>query len=110
MSEKYTKQDLDIHHTDYGKDDIKKIKNPLLRKLYMKRGMSDTTYLISKYFTEVLGDDGWCYDKARDYDTLDEQRKHLEEDFLFYTQSENVRDFFSKETINELEKYAHFVL
>ena len=32
------------------------------------------------------------------------------EDFLFYTQSENVRDFFSKETINELEKYAHFVL
>ena len=110
MTEKYKKYRLDLHHTNYRKDDIKKIKNPLLRKLYMKRWMIDTTYLISKYFTEVLGDDGYCYDKARDYDTLDEQRKHLEEDFLFYTQSDNVRDFFTKETINELEKYAHFVL
>ena len=98
-----------IYDKNYRLDLIENIKNPRLRKLYQKWGINETTYLITQYFCEVLGDDGVFYNTYRDCFEQEKHKEKMLKDFNWLTTAENMKDFFNALQIKELKKYAHFV-
>ena len=99
-----------IYSKDYRLDLIDKIKNPRLKALYQEWGMNETTWLLGKYLSDVLGDDGVFYNTTRDCFEQEKYKESLLKDFKFFTQAENMKDFFNKLQIKELIKYSSFYL
>jgi hypothetical protein len=98
-----------IYDKNYRLDLIEGIKNPRLKKLYQKWGMNETTYLITQYLCEVLGDDGVFYNTYRDCFEQEKHKEQMLKDFNWLTTAKNMKDFFNALQIKELKKYAHFV-
>lgn len=98
-----------IYTKDYRLDLIDNIKNPKLKKLYQKWGMNETTYLITQYLCDVLGDDGVMFNSYRDNLEQEKHKDKLHKDFEWLTTAENMKDFFNSLQIKELNKYAKFV-
>ena len=98
-----------IYDKNYRLDLIENIKNPRLKKLYQKWGINETTYLITQYLCEVLGDDGVFYNTYRDCFEQEKHKEKMLKDFNWLTTAENMKDFFNALQIKELKKYAHFV-